>query len=113
MPRAIAADLARPVISPDHAAVAMPVAVIVVGIALIARRVEPAVKVMPVIEMRPEIGVTVSVAHAAAEEHRRGAKAAAMKAAAPEPAAVERSTAVPENPAMEAPTMESADTASA
>jgi hypothetical protein len=71
------------------------------------------VKVMPVIEMRPVIGVTVSVAQATAAEHRRGAKAAAMKAAASESAAVKRSTAAPETTAMKTTTMESAATESA
>ena len=77
MPRAIAADLARPVIGPDHAAVAVPVAIII-RISVIARRVEAAMEVMPVVEVRPVIDVAVSVAHAAAAEHGRGTKAATM-----------------------------------
>src|SRR6476660_7822145 len=95
MPRTIAADLARPVIGPDDAAVAVPVAVIIAGIRIIARRVEAAVEVMPVMEVRPVIDVAHSVAHAAAAEHGRGAKAATMdrNTTASEPSAMERGTA--------------------
>ena len=59
-------------------------------------------EVMPVMEVRPVIGVTISVAHAAAMEHGRGAKAATVDrtAAASEPAAMERCTAAPEPTAM-------------
>src|SRR6185436_9921306 len=77
MPRTIAADLARPVIGPDHAAVAMPVAM-VIRVSVITRRVEPAMEMMPVVEVRPVIDVAISVAHAAAVEHGRSAKAATM-----------------------------------
>src|SRR3954469_5892461 len=96
IPRTIAADLARPVIGPDHAAVAVPVAM-VIRVSVIARRVESPVKMMPVVEVRPVIDVAISVAHAAATEDRRGAKAAAMdrNAATSEPAAMKRSTAAP------------------
>jgi hypothetical protein len=57
---------------------------------------------MPVVEVGPVIDVTISVAHAAATEDRRGAKAATMdrNAATSEPAAMERSTAAPESAAM-------------
>jgi hypothetical protein len=61
---------------------------------------------MPVLEVRPVIGVAISVAHAAATEHRRRAKAAAVdrNTIASEPAAMERSTAAPESTAMKAAT---------
>jgi hypothetical protein len=57
---------------------------------------------MPVLEMRPVIGVAISVAHAAATEHGRGAKAATMNrnTAAPESAAMERSTTASESTTM-------------
>lgn len=89
----------------------MPVA-LVVRIAVIGRRVEAPMEVTPVVmEMRPVVGMTISIAMAAAmehprraitaaTEHRRGTKAAAMDRAASEPAAVERSPAAPESAAM-------------
>ena len=91
----------------------MPVAV-VARIAVIDRRVDAPMEVTPVVmEMRPVIGVPISVAVTAAmkdrrrakattAERRRGAKAAAMDryATASEPAATERGTAAPEATAM-------------
>jgi hypothetical protein len=70
---------------------------------------------MPVVEVRPVIDVAISVAHAAATEDRRGAKAATMdrKATASEPAAMERSTAAPESTAMKPAAAEAATTAAA
>ena len=78
----------------------MPVA-LVVRIAVIDRRVEASMEVTPVVmEMRPVVGMTISIAMAAAmehprraitaaTEHRRGTKAAAVDRAASEPAAAE------------------------
>ena len=95
----------------------MPVAV-VVRVAVVDRRVEASMEVTPVVmEMRPVIGVTISVAIAAAmedarraitaaTEHRRGTKAAAVDRTASEPAAMERSTAAPEPTAMKPATAE-------
>ena len=89
----------------------MPVAV-VVRVAVVDRRVEASMEVTPVVmEMRPVIGVTISVAIAAAmedarraitaaTEHRRGTKAAAVDRTTSEPAAMERSPAAPEPTAM-------------
>ena len=100
VPWAIAADLARPVIGPDHAAVAVPVA-IVIRVSVIARRVEAAVEVMPVIEVRPVIDMAISVAIAAAMEHARRAIAAAAKnGRGTKAAAVERSAAASESAAV-------------
>jgi hypothetical protein len=61
---------------------------------------------MPVVEVRPVIDAANSVAHAAAAEDRRGAKAATMdrNATASEPAAMERSTATSEPTAMKTAT---------
>ena len=83
-------------------------------ISVIARRVESPVKMMPVVEVRPVIDVAISVAHAAATEHRHGAKAAAMdrNATASEPAAMERCTAAPESTAMKSATAAAKTTAS-
>src|SRR6266496_4955165 len=83
IPRTIAADFSRSVIGPDHAAVAVPVA-IGIRVSVIARRVEAAMEVMPVIEVWPVIDVPISVAIAAAAEDGRGTEAATMdrKAAA-------------------------------
>jgi hypothetical protein len=63
-------------------------------------------EVMPVMEVRAVIDVAISVAHAAATEHGRGAKAATMdrNATASEPAAMERSTATSEPTAMKTAT---------
>jgi len=57
---------------------------------------------MPVMEVRPVIDVAISVAHAAATKHGRGAKAATMdrNATASEPAAMERSAAAAETSAV-------------
>jgi hypothetical protein len=57
---------------------------------------------MPVVEVRPVIDVADSVAHAAAAEDRRGAKAATMdrNTTASEPSAMERGTAASESTAM-------------
>ena len=74
------ADLARPVMGPDYAAVAIPVA-IVARIAVIGRRVIDApMEVTPVVvEVRPVKRVTVSVAMTAATVDRRCAKTAAAE----------------------------------
>jgi hypothetical protein len=73
-------------------------------------------EVTPVVmEMRPVVGVAISVAMAAAmedprrtitatPEHRRGTKATAVNCAASEPAAVKRSPAAPEPTAVKATT---------
>ena len=57
---------------------------------------------MPVVEVRPVIDVANSVAHAAAVEHGRGAKAATVDRtpATSEPATMERGTAASESTAM-------------
>jgi hypothetical protein len=57
---------------------------------------------MPVVEVRPVIDVADSVAHAAAAEDRRGAKAATVdrNTTASEPATMERGTAASESTAM-------------
>jgi hypothetical protein len=57
---------------------------------------------MPVVEVRPVIDAANSVAHAAAVEHGRGAKAATMdrNTTASEPSAMERGTAASESTAM-------------
>ena len=57
---------------------------------------------MPVAEVRPVIDMAISIAHAAAAEHGRGAKAATMdrNATAPETATTERGTSAPEAAAM-------------
>jgi hypothetical protein len=67
-------------------------------------------EVMPVVEVRAVIDVAISVAHAAATEHGRGAKAATMdrNATASEPAAMERSTATSESTAVESAAAEAA-----
>ena len=72
-------------------------------------------EVMPVVEVRPVIDVAISVAHAAATEDRRGAKAAAMdrNTTASEPAAMERSTAASESTAMKPATAAAKTSASA
>ena len=60
-------------------------------------------EVTPVVmEMRPVIGVAIAVAHAAAAEHGRGAKAATMdrNATASEPATMKRGTAASESTAV-------------
>jgi hypothetical protein len=59
-------------------------------------------EVMPVMEVRAVIDVAISVAHAAATEHGRGAKAATMdrNTTASEPSAMERGTAASESTAM-------------
>jgi hypothetical protein len=59
-------------------------------------------EVMPVVEVRPVIDVAISVAHAAATEDRRGAKAAAM----------DRNTTAPESTTMK-PATAAAKTAAA
>ena len=73
-------------------------------------------EVTPVVmEMRPVVGMTISIAMAAAmedprraitaaTEHRRGTKAAAVDRTASEPAAMERSPAAPEPTAPETTT---------
>ena len=70
---------------------------------------------MPVVEMRPVIDVALTVAHAAATEDWRGAKAAAMDrhTTASEPAAMERSAAAPESTAMKPATAEATASAAA
>ena len=57
---------------------------------------------MPVVEVRPVIDVADSVAHAAAAEDRRAAKAATVdrNTTASEPATMERGTAASESTAM-------------
>ena len=108
------ADLARPVMGPDYAAVAIPVA-IVARIAVIGRRVIDApMEVTPVVvEVRPVKRVTVSVAMTAATVDRRCAKTAAAenvssaktaavdcRPTASEAAAVERRAAATETTAV-------------
>lgn len=67
-------------------------------------------EVMPVMEVRTVIDVAISVAHAAATEHGRGAKAATMdrNATASEPATMERGTATSESTAVESAAAEAA-----
>jgi hypothetical protein len=96
------ADLARPVMGPDYAAVAIPVA-IVARIAVIGRRVIDApMEVTPVvIEMGPVIRVTISVAITAATVDRRCAKTAtAENVSSAKTAAVDCETAAPESAAV-------------
>ena len=93
IPGAIPADLSRPVVGPDHAAIAVPVAIIV-RISVVGRRViEAPMEVMPVDEVRPVIRVAISVTITAAAKDGRRTKTAtpeggcAAKAAAVEPGA--------------------------
>jgi len=113
-PGTIFADLARPIIGPDHAAVAMPVA-IVCRIAVIGRRnIEASMEVAPVMEEGPVVGVTVSVAITAAidtgctktatPKDGRCAEAAPVDRhpTAPEPAAAKRRAAASKSAASKA-----------
>ena len=81
MPRAIAADLARPIIGPDHPAVAVRITVI----SGVIRRSVEAPEVVPVNEVRPEVGLPIAamvkcaIAATTTAEHGRGAEAAAME----------------------------------
>src|SRR6202163_618417 len=95
IPRAIPADPVRPVIGPDHPAIAVRIAVIA---GIVGRSVE-APEVMPVYEVRPEVGVSIAamvkraiVAIATAAEHGRGAEAAAVKNTPVETAATVEAT---------------------
>jgi hypothetical protein len=94
MPWAIPADLVRPVMGPDHPAIA--VRITVIG-GIVGRSVE-APEVMPVSEVRPDVGLTIAAmvecaiaAVATAAEHRRSAKPAAVKAAPVETTTAETS----------------------
>jgi hypothetical protein len=93
-PRAIPADPVRPVIGPDHPAVAVRIAVIS---GIIGRSVETP-EVMPVKEVRPEVGLAIAAmvkcAVAATAEHGRGAKTAAVKTAAVKSTTVKASATV-------------------
>src|SRR3954470_13978471 len=79
MPRAIAADLARPVIGPDHPAVTVRISVVARGV-VIGRRVETPMKMMMPIEGRHAVAAVTdsAVAITATVEDRCGTKAAAM-----------------------------------
>ena len=78
-PRAIAADLARAVIGPDHAAVTARIGIIA-RIGVIGRRVVAPVKMMmPVMRRYAIASVTdAAIAQPVAAKHRRRAKGAAM-----------------------------------
>ena len=92
MPRAIAADLARPVMGPDHPAVTVRIGVIA-RIVIVGRRVEASMEVMMPVGGRNAIAAVTDAAEAmaAAMEDGRGAKTAAM----------DRATAASESAAME------------
>lgn len=100
VPRAIATDLARPVIGPDHTAAPR---ISIVGRVWIEgrRQVEAAVEVAPVVEVRPMEDVrpvervTMYEAVSAAMEDGCPAKAAAMEGVA----CTKPTTAVDRNPA--------------
>ena len=95
-PGTISADLARPIIGPDHAAVAMPVA-IVSRIAVIGRRnIEASMEVTPVMEEGPVVGVTVSVAITAAIDTGRTKTATPKDGRCAEAAPVDRHPTAPE-----------------
>src|SRR3954447_21962697 len=91
IPRAMA-DPARSVIGPDHPAA---VRVAVIG-RIVRRSVEAPMEVVPVVDVRPVVGLAIAAmvkrAIAATVERRRGAEPAAMKTAAAEATAMEAST---------------------
>src|SRR4051794_7479614 len=63
MPRAIAADLARPVMGPDHPAVTMRISVIA-RVVVVGRRVEASMKAMVPIRGRHAIATVTDAAEA-------------------------------------------------
>lgn len=112
-PRAIPADPVRPVIGPDHPAVAVRIAVI--G-GIVGRSVETP-EVMPVKEVRPEVGMAIAAmvkcavaAIATTAERGRGAKTAAVKSTTVKASAtVEATTSAVETAAAMTTTMTAAN----
>src|SRR5882757_1683642 len=99
MPWAVAADLARTVIGPDHPAVTMWISIIA-RVVVIGRRVEAAMKVVMPEGRRRAIAAIADAAEAiaAAVDDRSGTKTAAMECgtAASESTAMNRRTAAME-----------------